>query len=187
MANVEDSPGWQSDLERQYQQYADAVRNSRKQQFPSFDIDTAPLRRTKINISDTLDPAKIMQMAQDFPEALYQQAIGPTYQLAGKFIMPSQAWQTNQNSGKLVPSLLLAMDPVYVPKLTVSYTVDVEVACNTFNGKTADEIADFIQDEIHDMLFDIEQVVGVTSDLTALYSNNDEHWLPPWLWSQGRS
>ena len=60
-------------------------------------------------------------------------------------------------------------------------------ACNTFNGKTADEIADFIQDEIHDMLFDIEQVVGVTSDLTALYSNNDEHWLPPWLWSQGRS
>jgi hypothetical protein len=37
------------------------------------------------------------------------------------------------------------------------------------------------------MLFDIEQVVGVTSDLTALYSNNDEHWLPPWLWSQGRS
>jgi len=25
------------------------------------------------------------------------------------------------------------------------------------------------------MLFDIEQVVGVTSDLTALYSNNDEH------------
>lgn len=67
------------------------------------------------------------------------------------------------------------MDPVYVPKLTVSYTVDVEVAYNTFNGKTADEIADFIQDEIHDMLFDIEQVVGVTSDLTALYSNNDEH------------
>jgi hypothetical protein len=38
-----------------------------------------------------LDPAKIMQMAQDFPEALYQQAISPTYQLAGKFIMPSQA------------------------------------------------------------------------------------------------
>jgi len=67
------------------------------------------------------------------------------------------------------------MDPVYVPKLTVSYTVDVEVACNTFNGKTADEIADFIQDEIHDMLFDIKQVIGVTSNISALYSNDDEH------------
>jgi hypothetical protein len=61
------------------------------------------------------------------------------------------------------------MEPVYVPKLIVSYTVDVEVAYNAFNGKTMDEIASFIQDEIHDMLFDIEQVTGVTSDNTALY------------------
>ena len=60
------------------------------------------------------------------------------------------------------------MDPVYVPKLTVSYTVDVEVTCNTFNGKTADEIADFIQDEMHDMLFDIEQVTSVTSNNTGI-------------------
>ncbi len=64
------------------------------------------------------------------------------------------------------------MEPVYVPKLTVSYTVDVEVAYNAFNGKTMDEIADFIQDEIHDMLFDIKQVTGVTSDNTALYFND---------------
>lgn len=64
------------------------------------------------------------------------------------------------------------MDPVYVPKLTVSYTVDVEVAYNTFNGKTADEIVDFIQNEIHDMLFDIKQVTGVTSDNTAIYFND---------------
>jgi hypothetical protein len=64
------------------------------------------------------------------------------------------------------------MKPVYVPKLTVSYTVDVEVAYNAFNGKTMDEIADFIQDEIHDMLFDIKQVTGVTSDNTALYFND---------------
>jgi len=64
------------------------------------------------------------------------------------------------------------MEPVYVPRLTVSYTVDVEVAYNAFNGKTMDEIADFIQDEMHDMLFDIEQVTGVTSDNTALYFND---------------
>ena len=79
------------------------------------------------------------------------------------------------------------MNPVYVPKLTVSYTVDVEVAYNTFNGKTADEIADFIQDEIHDMLFDIEQVIGVTSNHTKFHLSNDEHWLPLCLWLQGRN
>lgn len=85
MANIEDSPGWQSDLERQYQQYANAVRNSRKQQFPSFEMDTAPLRRTKIDLSDTLGPVEIMQMAQNFPQTTFQQVIGPTYALAGKF------------------------------------------------------------------------------------------------------
>tara|TARA_R110000868_G_scaffold316543_1_gene577435 strand:+ start:432 stop:635 length:204 start_codon:yes stop_codon:yes gene_type:complete len=67
------------------------------------------------------------------------------------------------------------MNPVYVPKLTVTYTVDIEVAYNTFNGKTVDEIADFIQDEIHDMLFDIEQVIGVTSNHTKFHLSNDEH------------
>jgi hypothetical protein len=53
--------------------------------------------------------------------------------------------------------------------------VEVEVAYNTFNGKTADEIVDFIQDEIHDMLFDIEQVIGVTSNNTKLHFSDDEH------------
>ena len=91
MANVEDSPGWQSDLERQYEQYVDAIRNSRRRQIPSFEIDTTPVRQTRIDISDTLDPVEIMQMAQAFPETLYQQVINPTYKLAGKFIMPSQA------------------------------------------------------------------------------------------------
>jgi hypothetical protein len=91
MANVEDSPGWQSDLERQYERYANAVRDSRRRQFPSFDMDTTPVRRARIDTSDTLSPVEIMQMAQAFPETLYQQAIGPTYKLAGKFIMPSQA------------------------------------------------------------------------------------------------
>lgn len=89
MANVEDSAGWQSDLERQYEQYANAVRNSRRQVFPSFDMDTTPVRRTRIDVSDTLAPVEIMQMAQAFPETLYQQTIGPTLRLAGKFIQTS--------------------------------------------------------------------------------------------------
>ena len=45
------------------------------------------------------------------------------------------------------------MEPVTVPKLTVSFAVDIELSYNSFSGKTADEIAESLQDEIHDLLF----------------------------------
>lgn len=67
------------------------------------------------------------------------------------------------------------MEPVYVPKATLSYAVTVEVAYNAFDGKTLDEIALSIQDEILDMLLDVTQVTYVTTDNTALYFNDDEH------------
>jgi hypothetical protein len=60
------------------------------------------------------------------------------------------------------------MKTVAVPKLTLSFEVDVEVAYNSFGGKTANEIADSLQDEIHDMLFELEQVQGVCSKCTSL-------------------
>ena len=64
------------------------------------------------------------------------------------------------------------MDTVAVPKLTVSFAVDVEVEYNSFGGKTADEIADSLQDEIHDLLFELEQVTGVYTTCTAIATND---------------
>ena len=64
------------------------------------------------------------------------------------------------------------MDTIAVPKLTVSFAVDVEVEYNSFGGKTADEIADSLQDEIHDLLFELEQVTGVYSTCTAITTND---------------
>lgn len=64
------------------------------------------------------------------------------------------------------------MDTIAVPKLTVSFAVDVEVEYNSFGGKTADEIADSLQDEIHDLLFELEQVTGVYTTCTAIATND---------------
>ena len=60
------------------------------------------------------------------------------------------------------------MDAIPVPKLTVSFAVDVEVEYNSFGGKTANEIADSLQDEIHDLLFELEQVTGVYTTCTSI-------------------
>jgi len=62
------------------------------------------------------------------------------------------------------------MEPVPVPKLTVSLAVDIEVAYNSFEGKTADEITESLQDELHDLLFELDQVTGVYSNCTSITS-----------------
>ena len=64
------------------------------------------------------------------------------------------------------------MKPITVPKLTVSFAVDVEVEYNSFNGKTTDEIAEALQDEMHDLLFELEQVTGVYTSCTSIASDD---------------
>ena len=64
------------------------------------------------------------------------------------------------------------METIPVPKLTVSFAVDIEVAYNSFGGKTADEIAESIQDELHDLLFELEQVTDVYTSCTSIATND---------------
>ena len=64
------------------------------------------------------------------------------------------------------------METIPVPKFTVSFAVDIEVAYNSFGGKTADEIAEALQDEMHDLLFELEQVTGVYTTYTSIASND---------------
>mgnify|MGYP003349748945 FL=1 len=64
------------------------------------------------------------------------------------------------------------MDPIVVPKLTVSFAVDLEVEYNSFGGKTADEIADALQDELDDLLFEVSpNVKGVFTSVTSVGFN----------------
>lgn len=59
-----------------------------------------------------------------------------------------------------------------VPTLNLTFEVEIEVAYNSFGGKTPDEIAEALQDEMHDLLFEIDKVVGVSSACQSLSSKD---------------
>ena len=63
------------------------------------------------------------------------------------------------------------MEPVYVPKLTVSFAVDLEVEYNSFGGKTKEEITEALQDDLDDLLFELGDVTGVYTSCTNIESN----------------
>ena len=64
------------------------------------------------------------------------------------------------------------MKTVPVPKLTLSFEIDIDVEYNSFGGKTADEIAEALQDEIHDLVFELDQVIGMESHCTSITEHN---------------
>ena len=64
------------------------------------------------------------------------------------------------------------MEPVYVPKLTITFAVDLEVEYNSFGGKTADEIATALQDDLDDLLFELGDVTGVYTSCTNISIND---------------
>jgi len=64
------------------------------------------------------------------------------------------------------------MEPVVVPKITVSFAVDLEVEYNSFGGKTAEDIAEALQDEMHDLLFELGHVTGVFTTCTCIQSDD---------------
>jgi len=65
------------------------------------------------------------------------------------------------------------MQPVVVPKLTVRYSVELELEYDAFSGRTEDEMAELIQDKMHDLLFEVDpRVVGVYTTITNIDSND---------------
>lgn len=67
----------------------------------------------------------------------------------------------------------MSMDAIAVPKLTVSFAVDLEIEYDSFGGKTPEQMAEAIQDELDDLLFEVSPgVVAVFTTLTAVDSND---------------
>jgi len=61
------------------------------------------------------------------------------------------------------------MEPVVVPKLIVSFAIDLEVEYNSFGGKTDIEIAESLQDELDHLLFEVSpHVKGVFTSCTSI-------------------
>jgi len=64
------------------------------------------------------------------------------------------------------------MDPIAVPKLTVSFAVDLEVDYDPFIGRTPEQVAAALQDELDELLFEASpDVVGVFTSVTAVAHN----------------
>ena len=61
------------------------------------------------------------------------------------------------------------MEPIVVPKLTVSFAVDLEVDYDPFVGKTPTQIAAALQDELDELLFEASpDVVGVCTSVISI-------------------
>lgn len=65
------------------------------------------------------------------------------------------------------------MEPVYTPKLTVSFAVDLEVEYNPFQGRTHEQVAAALQETLDNLLFETSpKVVNVHTSLTAIEPND---------------
>lgn len=65
------------------------------------------------------------------------------------------------------------MEAVTVPKITVSFAVDIEVNYDSFSGKTRQDVAIALQDEIDDLLYEASpDVTSVYTSITAIDSND---------------
>jgi len=64
------------------------------------------------------------------------------------------------------------MEAPPVAKLTLNFQVELELEYDSFRGRTAEQLAEGVQDELDDLLFDAApNVVAVFTTLTSIDSN----------------
>ena len=67
------------------------------------------------------------------------------------------------------------MEPVPIPRLTLSFSVDLDVDYNPFNGKTQQEFVKYIEAELHEVLFDINpEVKNAYTSIIAIEENDKQ-------------
>ena len=65
------------------------------------------------------------------------------------------------------------MESVVVPKITVSFAVDLEVEYDAFSGRTTQEMAELLQDKLDDLLPEVDRrVIGVFTSITNIDSDD---------------
>ena len=67
------------------------------------------------------------------------------------------------------------MDSVPVPRLTLSFSVDLDLDYDPFKGKTQQEFIKYIESELQEVLFDINPAVkNVYTSLIAIEENDKQ-------------
>ncbi len=64
------------------------------------------------------------------------------------------------------------MESVVVPKITVSFAVDLEVEYDAFSGRTAQGMAELLQDKLDDLLPEVDRrVISICTSITSIDDN----------------
>ena len=72
------------------------------------------------------------------------------------------------------------MDPVPVPRLTLKFSVDLDLDYNPFNGKTKEEFVKHIESELHEVLFDVSPAVKNAYTSLITIDDDDQKGRPAW-------
>tara|TARA_R100001463_G_scaffold99194_5_gene153652 strand:- start:7 stop:219 length:213 start_codon:yes stop_codon:yes gene_type:complete len=67
------------------------------------------------------------------------------------------------------------MEPVPIPRLTLKFSVDLDVDYDPFKGRNKEEFISYIQNELHDVLYDINPVKNVYTSITSVEENGTSH------------
>ena len=68
------------------------------------------------------------------------------------------------------------MDSVPVPRLTLSFSVDLDVDYDPFKGKTQQEFIKYIESELHEVLYDITPAVkNAYTSIIAIEENDKQN------------
>jgi len=64
------------------------------------------------------------------------------------------------------------MESIVVPKITVSFAVDLEVEHDAFSGRTSQDMAELLQDKLDNILEEVDpRVVGIYTTITNIDDN----------------
>ena len=67
------------------------------------------------------------------------------------------------------------MDSVPIPRLTLSFSVDLDLDYDPFKGKTQQEFIKYIESELQEVLFDISpDIKNVYTSLIAIEENDKQ-------------
>ncbi len=67
------------------------------------------------------------------------------------------------------------MEQVPIPRLTLNFSVELEINYNPFEGKTQDEYIKYIENELQETLFDVSpNVKNVYTSLIAIDENDKQ-------------
>ena len=65
------------------------------------------------------------------------------------------------------------MDPIPVPKLTVSFALEVDIEYNSFDGRTQQDVAIALSDEIENLIYEANPgIKAVFVSITGIESND---------------